>query len=178
MSISWISVIVFSGFWSVLFISCWRYKRSAGSVLTSEPGFPSQLCGLGGLLRGPSLFAVTPGCSHRWMGWCLQRYVLHELESWLFFLFSNVDHFSSLYAICYNMLLLQFWLFGLEHAESQLPDPWLQGCGSNLHPCLGRQSLNHWTTKEVPRRSSAPVSLYSVAQSGRMVCLNSFPSSQ
>ena len=42
------------------------------------------------------------------------------------------------------LLLFMFWFFGHEACGILAPNQ-----GSNLHPCMGRQNLNHWTTKEV-----------------------------
>ena len=47
--------------------------------------------------------------------------------------------FKNLYWICYNSTSV-LWGMG-----SQFPDQ-----GSNPHPCIGRQSLNHWIIREVP----------------------------
>ena len=70
-----------------------------------------------------------------------------------FFLrFLNVDHFKSFYFICYNIasvfcclfdLVLVSWPQGMWDLSSQTR-------GRTCTPCLGRQCLNHWTTREVP----------------------------
>ena len=55
--------------------------------------------------------------------------------------------FKSLYWICYHIAsviyVLIFWLWGLWDLISLTKGP-------TLIPCFGRQSLNHWTAREVP----------------------------
>ena len=72
-----------------------------------------------------------------------------------------------------EFVTIWFWFSGGQAYEILASQP-----GIEPAPPALEGGLNHWTTKEVPRRSSTPVSLYSVAQSGRMARLNSFPSSE
>ena len=56
-----------------------------------------------------------------------------------------VDHFlKSLYWIFYNIIYFMVWFFG--HETSGI---WLPTRGQSHTPCIGRWSVNHWTTKEV-----------------------------
>ena len=76
--------------------------------------------------------------------------LLKFFSAFLFFL--GVDHFKSLYLICYSITCFMFWFF------------WSQGTwglssptGDWTHtPCIGRQSLNHWATREVPTLHCCP----------------------
>ena len=43
-----------------------------------------------------------------------------------------------------SLLLFILLVFGQEVCGLLAPNQ-----GSNLHPCMGRQSLNHWITREV-----------------------------
>ena len=68
----------------------------------------------------------------------------------IFFLrfFFNADHFKSLYWICYNVAsVLCFWFFG--HKACVISAPWLE-IEPAFIPCIGRWSLNHWTSRKVP----------------------------
>ena len=74
------------------------------------------------------------------------------VPSFFFLRFLNVDHFKSFYWICYNIasvfcclfdLVLVSWPQGMWDLSSQTR-------GRTCTPCLGRQCLNHWTTREVP----------------------------
>ena len=61
-------------------------------------------------------------------------------------IFFNVDHFKSRYWICYNIAsVVCFGFLALRHVGSYFPNQ-----GSHLHPCIGRWSLNHRTTRKVP----------------------------
>ena len=61
--------------------------------------------------------------------------------------FFDVDHFKSLYWMCYNIVsavyALVFWLRGMWDLSSLTGN---QTCA----PCIRRQNLNHWTAREVP----------------------------
>ena len=62
--------------------------------------------------------------------------------------FFDVDHFLSLYWICYNtapVLCFGFWLRGMWDLSSPTRD------GART-PCIGRWSLDHWTARVVPRQ--------------------------
>ena len=63
------------------------------------------------------------------------------------FFFFNVDSFQSLYWICYNIASVlcfgSFWSWGMWDLTSQTRD-------QTPTPYIWRQSLNHWTTREVP----------------------------
>ena len=63
-----------------------------------------------------------------------------------FFFFFNMDHFKSFMNFLHYCLSLVFWFFGHEAcgilATQPRTDP--------TPPCIGRQSLNYWTAKEVP----------------------------
>ena len=64
------------------------------------------------------------------------------------FFFINADHFQSLYSICHNIAsvvcVLVFWPWGLwDH--SSLTKDW------TLTLCIGRQSLNYWATRKLPK---------------------------
>ena len=61
-------------------------------------------------------------------------------------LFLDVDHFSSLYWICFNIApVSSFWFFDYEACGTLVPWP-----GMEQHlPALEAQSLNHWTAREV-----------------------------
>ena len=67
------------------------------------------------------------------------------------FFLSNVDHFlkKSLSWVCYNIAslfyVLVFWLRGLWDLSSPTTRDRTRTLGT------GRQSLNHWTAREVPR---------------------------
>ena len=52
--------------------------------------------------------------------------------------------------------VLAFWLGGMWGPSSLTRDQIL------LTPCTGRQSLNHWTTKEVPPSFSYSLLIYEV----------------
>ena len=54
--------------------------------------------------------------------------------------------FKSLYWICYDPASV---LCSVFLARRQV-GPWLPSQGSNLHPCLGRGSLSHCTSRKVP----------------------------
>ena len=60
----------------------------------------------------------------------------------LFFFFLNVNHFLNLYWICYNVAYVLF--FGCWRHVGSSDRDWTHT------PCIGRQSLHHWTTREVP----------------------------
>ena len=63
--------------------------------------------------------------------------------------FFDVDHFKNLYWICYNIASFYVLLFcpqGMWDLSSLMR---VRTCT----PCIGRQSLNHWTTREVPPHS-------------------------
>ena len=60
--------------------------------------------------------------------------------------FSYVDHFQSLYWICYSITSVFCFLFGPQ-GRWDLSSPTR---GWTLSPCLGRQSLNHQSAREVP----------------------------
>ena len=62
-----------------------------------------------------------------WWGHKKHHYTWPNIISFLK-IFLDVDRFWSLYWIYHNTFCFTFWLFG----------------------CIGRQSLNHWTTREVP----------------------------
>ena len=70
--------------------------------------------------------------------------------------FFYVDHFKSLYWICYNIASVLcfgvFWPKGIWDLSSPTRD-W------TCTPCLGRWSFNHWTTREVPYFSIKMVSI-------------------
>ena len=66
-----------------------------------------------------------------------------------FFFFLELPLFEkSLYWICYNVASILYIVFfssaSGRHVESLLPDQ-----GSNPYWCIGRRSLNLWTTREV-----------------------------
>ena len=72
-------------------------------------------------------------------------------------IFFDVNHFLSLYWIFYNIpsvLCLLFWPWGMWDLGSLIRD-------RTYNPCIGRWSLNHWTTKKVPPKvlSSKSVNL-------------------
>ena len=53
-----------------------------------------------------------------------------------------MDHFKSLYGICYNIAsVLCFCFLAARHVADQ---------ESDLHPLHWKESLNHWTPKDVP----------------------------
>ena len=64
----------------------------------------------------------------------------------LLFFFFNRDHFKSFLNLLHYCFSLVFWFFGHEAcgilATQPRTDP--------MPPCIGRQSLNYWTAKEVP----------------------------
>ena len=73
------------------------------------------------------------------------RTIVYIIHSFFFF---NVDHFFlSVYWICYNiasfLYVLVVWSWGMWDLSSLTRD-------RTLSPCVGRQSLNPWTTREVP----------------------------
>ena len=61
--------------------------------------------------------------------------------------FFNVDHFYSLYLICYNIAsvvyVFVFWPQGMWGLSSLTRD-------QTHTPALGGKVFNHWTTREVP----------------------------
>ena len=58
-----------------------------------------------------------------------------------------MDHLKNLHWICYNIIsLLCFGIFGCKAYGILAFLTWDQ----THTPCIGRQSLNHWTTREVP----------------------------
>ena len=69
----------------------------------------------------------------------------YSLVSSLFF---NVDHFKSLYWICYSIATVFSFVFFF----------WSQGTwdlsSHSCTLCIGRQSLNHWTTRKSPLAQS------------------------
>ena len=72
----------------------------------------------------------------------------------LLFFFFDMDHFfKNYYWICYNIASVLcfgfFWPWGMWDSSCPTRD---QACT----PCIGRQSLNHWTTKEVPSTRLLP----------------------
>ena len=62
------------------------------------------------------------------------------------FFFFDVDHFKSPYWICYDiasvLCFLVFWPQGVWDLSFLTRD-------RTCTPCTGKQSLNHWTTREV-----------------------------
>ena len=77
---------------------------------------------------------------------CLSEKIFISPSFFLRFFFFNVDHFKILYWICYNIAsVVCFGFLALRHMGSYFPNQ-----GSNLNPCIGRWSLNHRTTREVP----------------------------
>ena len=65
--------------------------------------------------------------------------------------FFNVDHFKSHYWVCYNIAsfvyVLVFWPWGMWDLSSLTRE--------RTHtPCIGRQSLNHRTTRDIPGKLS------------------------
>ena len=57
----------------------------------------------------------------------------------------DVDHFlKSLLNLLQYCFCFMFWFLATRHVGSQLLDQ-----GSTRAPCTGRQSLNHWITREV-----------------------------
>ena len=82
-------------------------------------------------LAGGFFTTATPGKPQIVSYWLLLK--------WLFFF--NVDHFWSLYCFC-----LMFQVFDREACG--ILAPWL---GMEPHTwCIGKQSLNHSTAREVP----------------------------
>ena len=62
-----------------------------------------------------------------------------------------MDHSKSLYWSCYNIASVVYVLI------FQLWGKWALSCltrDQTCTPCPGRQSLNHWTAREVPQRPS------------------------
>ena len=45
-----------------------------------------------------------------------------------------------------TIFCFMFWFLGLETCRILAPQPGI----ANHRPCIGRRSLNHWTTREVP----------------------------
>ena len=60
--------------------------------------------------------------------------------------FFNVDHLKNLYWICYNIASVLCFVF-LPQGMWDLSPPTRDWTWT---PCLGRWTLNHWTTREVP----------------------------
>jgi len=72
---------------------------------------------------------------------CIHLLMPKSLQSFFFFFFFDVDHFWSLYSVCYNIvsvLCLVFWPWGMWDLSFPNRD-WTH------IPCIGRGSLNHWT---------------------------------
>ena len=59
---------------------------------------------------------------------------------------SDVDHFKSLLNLLQYCFCFMFWIFGQEACGILVPQPGIKPA----HPCSERQSLNHWTIREVP----------------------------
>ena len=87
-----------------------------------------------------------------WMGTCRYMYVstfLHLILLWKAFFFNNEIFFSFLvFWSLLNLLQLcfcfMFWFFGHESCGILALWP------GALTPYTGRQSLNHWTARELP----------------------------
>ena len=79
----------------------------------------------------------------------ISKYLLvdchHHFIFYFFKDFFDVHHFESLYWVCYNIasVFLVFWMWGLKDLSTLTRE---QTCT----PCIGRQSLNHQTTRESP----------------------------
>ena len=74
-------------------------------------------------------------------------YLLHTHKAFMMCLMASFkDFFKSLYWICYNIVsVLSFGFLAARQVGSSL---WTK---DRTHtPCIGRQSLNHWTAREVP----------------------------
>ena len=90
------------------------------------------LPGMGGMVGGSEWRKESKGLTHSF----------HFLR---FFFFFDVDHFKSLYWICYHtvsVLCFGFWLQGTWNLSSLTRD-------STCTAWTGRRRLNHWTTREV-----------------------------
>ena len=89
---------------------------------------------------------LDSGLNLTWVHWQVHSEALFFNASNSFFLFFfNVDHFL-VYWICYNIAsILCFVPLVKMHVGS-----YLSTRGRTCTPCNGRQSLNHWTTREVP----------------------------
>ena len=69
------------------------------------------------------------------------------LSVFFFFkMFFDVGHFLSLYWICYNINSVLIFLWGGPRSTWELSSPTRD---RTHYPHKGRQSLNHWTTREV-----------------------------
>ena len=73
--------------------------------------------------------------------------VLHNIPFFFFpkgfFFFPIVDHFYSLYWICYSVISVLCLVFWPRDLSSLTRNP-------TCIPCIGRWNLNHWTAREVP----------------------------
>ena len=84
---------------------------------------------------------------------CVRIWQLPFGKKKIFFTFYNVDHFSSLYWMCYNIdslyFTLVFFLFLFLFWPWDMGDLIFLTRDQTRAPCIGRQGLNHWTTREV-----------------------------
>ena len=71
-------------------------------------------------------------------------WVIPVLQGTYPFFFKMWPFFKSLYWICYNVAFLAFWPWGMWDPSSSIRD-------QTYTLYTGRQSLNHWTTREAPR---------------------------
>ena len=96
--------------------------------------------------------------------WVICRPPIHLLPGQQSFFSSYVDHLKSLYWICYSIATV-FSFFSWSHGTWDLSS---RSCTL----CIGKQSLNHWTTRKVPWHSlnSIPSTLWVAMPYGRGDC--------
>ena len=129
-----------------------------------EPGFPCRVCGLGGsasrslsLCYYTRLFPRMNGVeSAEPRSWCRDKCSMGSNLDSFFFFFFNVDHFSSLYSICYNIVLFHIlivWPWGMWNLSSLTLSsrgvdwthtPALEGKVLTTGP-PGKSQLNHYS---------------------------------
>ena len=73
---------------------------------------------------------------------CLHR-IWHTITSFFFFIL-------SIHWICYNIISVLYFGFFWPGVMWDLRSPTSPTRDRACKPCVGRQSLNHWTAKEAP----------------------------
>ena len=111
----------------------------AGHILLHPQGFPSWY----GSWVSQSWVQILGSISPPLFG-CMT--ILFNL--FFFLRFFNVDHFffKSSLSLLQHGFYFMFWLFGHGACGILAPRPEIE----TSTPCTGRQSLNHWTAREVP----------------------------
>ena len=129
-------------------VSAWQSQRPVNTFLTTVSQMETHRRWLRAQQPGPTLWQGLLG-GHAWREGrpCFCPLWTHSFRVSLFFFFTNffdVDHLKNLSWICYNIASVLYFGFGATgHVgfSSRNRD-------RTCIPCIGRWSLNHWTTKK------------------------------